>query len=361
VARRSLVAALLVSLALLPLLPGPALARLPSPPADDPIPQPYFPPLSLERVFSPDHSLPENAERHELRTVIVPGDVIPGRGVHERAIFYNDFLYPWRATADLLRQGDLRVINLEAPLIRGCPIINTGVTFCGTTRHIEGLRFAGIDLVGLENNHITNFGFEGLRETQALLSANGIDWARRDRLATKVVRGYRFGLLAFNGIGERIDREAMIDEIKAAKPQVDILMALFHWGQEYERLPKAQPGIAPDNPREIARVAVDAGVDLVLGNHPHWVQAVEFYQGRFIPYSHGNFIFDQMWSEETRTGVVGKYTFYRRTLVDVQFFPVRIHDYAQPRPLAGAEAEDVLAKMRAGSEALSRTAVRTGP
>lgn len=315
--------------------------------------EPYFEPLTLEKVFSSDHRLPDGINQDEVRTLIITGDVIPARGVNIETLKRGDFTYPWQEVKYLLKRGDLRIINLEAPLLKNCPVLDSGFTFCGDARHIEGLKFAGIEMVGLENNHIANFGFEGLRETQNLLSQNNIEWARRDKLAIKEVRGVKFGLLAFNGIGERVDREAMAEEIREARTQVDILMTMFHWGKEYERLPKTDGTIAPDDPRELAHLAVDSGVDLVIGNHQHWVQGIEFYKGSFIPYAHGNFIFDQMWSEETRLGVVGKYTFYGRELVDVQFLPIKIFNFAQPRPLSGEEAQLVLDKMRLGSEELA--------
>ena len=105
----------------------------------------------------------------------------------------------------------------------------------------------------------------------------------------------------------------------------------FHWGKEYELLPVAGPGIAPDNPKEIGHLAIDDGADLVIGNHPHWVQPVEIYNGHLITYAHGNFIFDQMWSQETREGMVGRYTFYGTRLIRVDYRPLVIDNYAQPR------------------------------
>ena len=83
------------------------------------------------------------------------------------------------------------------------------------------------------------------------------------------------------------------------------------------------------------------------------MQAVEVYKGKFIAYAHGNFIFDQMWSYETRVGVIGKYTFYDDTLVGVEFTPTLIQNYAQPVPLEGAERQAVLDGMKAASEELA--------
>ncbi len=319
--------------------------------------EPRFAPITLGAIFNGDHSLPAGTDPTELRTIIVTGDVIPAREVNFQVLTRGDFTYPWQKTVDLLKSADLRVVNLEAPLIKNCPVIRSGFPFCGDQGHVRGLKFAGVDLVGLENNHITNFGPEGLNETENLLTANGITWATRSHLGVKEVRGLKFGLLAFNGVGERIDRDQLVGEIKRARSQVDVLMALFHWGKEYERIPKTDGVIAPDDPREIAHLAIDSGVDQVLGNHPHWFQAVEIYQDHLIPYGHGNFIFDQMWSEETRLGMIGKYTFYKNKLVDLSFTPTKIFEYAQPQILQGSAAKAQLELMRQASIDLARTSL----
>jgi len=168
------------------------------------------------------------------------------------------------------------------------------------------------------------------------------------------VRGLRFGFLAFNGVGEAIDRAEMVATIGRAAGQVDVVVVAFHWGREYVAVPQAAPGLAPDDPVEIAHVAIDAGADLVIGNHPHWVQAVELYDGKLIAYAHGNFVFDQAWSLPTRQGVVGRYTFYDDRLVRVDYLPVQIEDSAQPRFLAGDEAQAILNRMYEASQSLAQ-------
>jgi len=114
-------------------------------------------------------------------------------------------------------------------------------------------------------------------------------------------------------------------------------------------------GIAPDDPREIGHLAIDDGADLVIGNHPHWVQGVEIYHDKLITYAHGNFIFDQMWSQETREGVVGRYTFYGTRLIRVDYRPVLISDYAQPAWLddTAGEGLTILQRMEHSSHLIA--------
>ncbi|HEY6058776.1 MAG TPA: CapA family protein, partial [Candidatus Limnocylindrales bacterium] len=83
----------------------------------------------------------------------------------------------------------------------------------------------------------------------------------------------------------------------------------------------------------LAHAAIDAGADLVIGNHPHWVGAMELYAGRPIWYALGNFVFDQTWSEPTEEGLLLELTFRGRQLAQVRLHPTLILDGAQPNLL----------------------------
>ncbi len=111
---------------------------------------------------------------------------------------------------------------------------------------------------------------------------------------------------------------------RAAGAQVVVVYP--HWGVEYTaRTTSLQ--------RALGRAAIDAGADLVIGNHPHWVGAMEVYRGRPIWYALGNFVFDQAWSEPTQEGLLLELTFRGRTLVQVRLHPTIILDQAQPNLL----------------------------
>jgi poly-gamma-glutamate synthesis protein (capsule biosynthesis protein) len=312
------------------------------------------PPLTLDGIF--DSTADRGAlklDPAKLRTIVATGDVIPARRVDQQIrLRGNDFAYPLSGTADILRRADLTVVNLEAPLIEDCPPHEEGFVFCGQPGFAAALASAGVDIATLENNHIGNYGPEGLDATKGLLTSEGIAWADAFTPAVLEVRGLRFAFVAFNGVGGSFDRELIGRQIAAAREQADVVIAAFHWGAEYVTIPQAAPGIANDNPVEIAHLAVDAGADLVVGNHPHWVQGLEVYKDKLIAYAHGNFIVDQMWSRETTIGVIGRYTFYDTKLVDAEFLPVIIEDSARPRPLEGAEAQAVLEGMRQASISL---------
>ena len=322
-------------------------------PAPTPTPPPFtlpeaVRPLTLDDIFGSAAGRADlKLDPTKLRTIIATGDVIPARMVDKQIrLRDNDFAYPLSGTADILRQADLTVINLEAPLIEDCQPHEEGFVFCGQPGFAAALADAGVDVATLENNHIGNYGPEGIDATKDLLTAKGIAWADAFTPVILEVRGLRFAFVAFNGVGGFFDRDLISRQIAAVREQADVVVAAFHWGAEYVSIPQAAPGIANDNPVEIAHLAVEAGADLVVGNHPHWVQGLEIYKDKLIAYAHGNFIVDQMWSRETTIGVIGLYTFYGTRLVDAEFLPVIIEDYARPRPLEGAEAQAVLDGMR---------------
>jgi len=306
-------------------------------------------------VFGTDKPDLSRLDPDNLRVLIATGDVIPAREVNAQMRSHNDHRFPWRNTAAYLKSGDLLFINLEAPLIADCPLMHTGFTFCGDEGAIDGLAFAGVAVANLANNHLTNYGVRGTNATIALLARHQIGVCGQGLSEIREIRGIKFGFVGFNGIGVRIDRTELTREIALVREKADVVVVAVHWGKEYEALPAAEAGIAPDDPREIGHLAIDAGADLIIGNHPHWVQPVEIYKDRLIAYAHGNFIFDQMWSRETRQGVVGRYTFAGTQLLRVDYRPVLIEDYAQPRFLdeGGGEGLAILERMREGSERLA--------
>jgi poly-gamma-glutamate synthesis protein (capsule biosynthesis protein) len=289
---------------------------------------------------------PTPSEKEENKwTLIATGDVIPARSVNYKTILYKDFTWVWKNIAPLLKTGDITVINLESPLLSDCPMTNDGFTFCGDKRHIEGLVYAGVDVATLANNHIGNYGKRGIDETVKLLRSNYIDVAGIDEEPPiRGVNNIRVGFFAYNDIGAKeegvswADTGVMEKEIQQLRNKVDVVVVSMSWGVEYTATPSARQ-------KELAHVIIDSGADLVLGNHPHWTQPVEIYQGKYIVYAHGNTIFDQMWSEETKIGVIGKYTFSGLRLINIEFIPTYIQDYGQPILLTGAAKEKVLQKL----------------
>lgn len=279
-------------------------------------------------------------------TLITTGDVIPARTVNWKMTKLNDFTYPFAKTYEFLKNSDLTLINLEAPLVKDCPITTEGMVFCGDQRFIQGLLFAGIDVVNLANNHSYNWGELGLVQTQELLKKNNILAAGFPLpLVTKKIKNTNFGFLGWNILDNPNQKEIMT-QIKSAKEAgVDFLIVSFHWGAEYQRFPSKET-------MTLAHHAINNGADLIVGNHPHWYQPIEIHKDKPIIYSHGNFIFDQEWSQETKTGFLTKLVIYQSKVIDLQIFPIFITDYSQSYFLEGFEKQKVLEDLQNISKAL---------
>jgi len=311
------------------------------------------PALALQELFHPTYNVPVDPSK--IRTLLVTGDVIPARGVDYFASVRHDFLWPFRPTAAYTKNADITFINLETPLFTGCPVNpNSGFTFCGDSRFVNGLNLMGADVANLANNHLTNYGAQGVTATEQLLNSHGILTTGEGPVAVINVRGIRFGFIGFNGVGRAIDRVALKAGIERARQQADIVVVQFHWGKEYERQPMPDKGVpTPDDPVVIGHLAIDEGADIVIGNHPHWYQGIEIYKGKLIQYANGNFVFDQMWSEETREGVIATYTFYGTQLVAATWKAYRIYDYGQPVFMNDKDSAHVLQTMEAASDQLA--------
>lgn len=291
-------------------------------------------------------------EKPSEYTIIATGDVIPARSVNARMIRLNNFNYPFEKTVNTLKSADAVFVNLESPLIPNCQITDEGMKFCGDPRDVKGLVYGGVTVASIANNHMGNYGLNGINSTVNLLKANKIAVTGHGQPAIIAIRDKKFSFLGYNSIGVKEPGIAWAEileiqsDIQNLKKQVNFVVVAFHWGLEYTAVPNSQQ-------RELAHTAIDVGADLIIGNHPHWVQGVEQYKGKYITYSHGNFIFDQMWSEETREGVLGKYTFNNKGLINVAFVPIIIDNYSQPRFATETEANKILTRMKQSTQQIS--------
>ena len=306
---------------------------------------------SLDYIFS-DRPLTTEKLCPECITILVTGDVLTARVINQKSVAQKNFNWAFEKTADFLKTADITFINLETPLVKECPIKTEGMVFCGLPNHTGGLQFAGVDVVTFANNHAGNQGKEGVGETTQILRTAGFGVTGVDGPVIKIIHGVRFGFVGLNDVEKYgfiadVEGDRLVKDITEAKKQSDVVIVQFHWGEEYRYQPT-------NRQKELARVAIDAGADLVLGNHPHWIEPIEFYKDKLIMYSHGNFVFDQMWSRETREGVVARYTFQGKNLVDVEFFPVFIENYGQPVWMQGKEKQRILNILKTQSEILQK-------
>jgi len=245
-------------------------------------------------------------------SVILAGDVMLGRSVLIKSLDQeNDPNYPFMNVSNYLSTADFVFANLESPIILDCPRFEHGYTFCTDSKMVEGLVSSGIDVVNLANNHILNFGKEGLEDTKKYLYNSNISYTGIGNLVIREIENTSFGFLGFD-FTVNIPTEEDWSVIKESDSKVDVLIIGVHWGEEYKEK-------ANNNQRAWAKKMVESGADVVSGHHPHWVEDYEYIDGKPVFYSLGNFIFDQMWSEETKKGLLVKLTFENGKMVSEEF------------------------------------------
>ncbi|HLZ22487.1 MAG TPA: CapA family protein [Ktedonobacterales bacterium] len=298
----------------------------------------------------------------------VAGDIMLGRGVNNQMLAHGDYRYPYRLIQAELESADLRIANLECTVSDLVPVPADPSTFSFVTsrKAIDGLTWAGLNVVTVANNHADGPSMAAFLDMIANLRAHGIavcggghtlDEARRP--ATARAKGLRVAILGYDGISPQgpfatgsspgiapIDLSTLAYDLAAARQQADLVIPYFHWGIEYTKDPTSDQ-------QRTAHAAVDAGADMVLGVHPHWVQGIERYKGRLIIYSLGNFIFDQDWSRPTMEGMLLHLYWRGTTLAGVRFVPTLDVSRCQPRPLSPADAVGVFSRMWSGTDMLA--------
>jgi poly-gamma-glutamate capsule biosynthesis protein CapA/YwtB (metallophosphatase superfamily) len=262
-------------------------------------------------------------------TIAITGDVMLGRSVNSGILASAD-RYPFNNTADYLKSFDLTIGNLECVVSSmGQPVANKPYHFRADPRSFERLNAAGFDIVSLANNHSGDFGRAAFTDMLAQLPAHGLQpvgggltLAAAHTPVITTVRTTTVGLLAYCEVAPTsfaatrsspghawLDPVLMRSDIVALRGHVDFLIVFTHWGIEYQ---KAESG----HQQSLARRAIEAGADFVVGSHPHVIQPSETYAGRTIVYSLGNFVFDEMLSDDVRRGEVLALTLQGRQLLD---------------------------------------------
>lgn len=296
-------------------------------------------------------------------TLFFSGDIMLSRNVDHKMSKANDYTLPFLKVADFIRSSDIAFANLESPFNNtGKHFIEGSLIFNADPKSIEGLKFAGFDVLSTANNHAFDQGLKGIEFTLNHLEQNGIIPVGTTRdgesasiwLNTHMVEknDTTFGFLAYsytahnNGVNDYDDHIFDLNHLEWLKSHIstmkdkgaDIVIVSMHAGTEYARTPN-QAQI------DFAHAAVEAGADLVIGSHPHWIQTIEQYKNKWIFYSLGNFVFDQMWSTETREGLAAKISVQDKAVNKIDLVPVIIDDYCCPRFANPEETTAILDKI----------------
>ena len=272
--------------------------------------------------------------------IILGGDIFVGERMHSR-FQINGMDSNVRGISKINQKADLHFANLEAPItswdtagvdkqyhLRSSPT--------HTTKLLKKLNVNGVTLA---NNHILDYGSEGLFETikylertQILHTGAGVHEERASKPIYFEKEGNKVGLVSFSNTFPRSfwatqdqpgaaygSPEQVRRRVKEITRNADYAIVSFHWGNELDTRPKRYQ-------RRLARLAVDSGADVVFGHHPHSIQPFEEYRDGLIFYSLGNYFFTTM-SNDVDYGLMADITFRPKQKPEVRFHVLNINNY----------------------------------
>lgn len=240
------------------------------------------------------------------------GDIMMDRGLGYN-LTQGHLTYPFAKVSHLFHAADITVGNVESALGTGGEPAPKSYPFRAPPEAAEALALAGFDVVSLANNHGMDYGAETLLEGMGLLKAAGVQpiGAGANRAEARApfiteANGLSVAFLAYVNVPVEAltafdvktwdatdatpglawgEPDVVAEDVTAVRPQADLVVVVLHSGFEYIEEP-SEPQAA------IARAAIDAGADLVIGHHAHILQGIEFYNGGVIVYGLGNFAFE---------------------------------------------------------------------
>ncbi len=336
-------------------------------PAEEPVPsiqtiQPIERPAESETEET-DMTVMEEPETVTI-TITAAGDVTMGNYVGQDyawsfrqmydTVDYEGYFF--ENVADIFSQDDMTIVNLEGVLTFS-EELNPGRTYNikGDPDYARLLTYGSVEAVSMANNHRLDFGENGTRDTLAALEPAGIVYAYDNNVGIYETKGIRIGFVSVNEIGWGQGVEKLMKDgiAKLQEEEVDLILACCHWGIEREYYPT-------EFQQKFGRECIDWGADLVIGHHPHVLQGVEEYQGKYIIYSLANFCFganrnpsdkDTMIAQQTFTFIDGE----RQEETEFRIIPCSItsdpsrNDY-RPTPAEGDEALRIIGRVNEYSE-----------
>ncbi len=294
-----------------------------------------------------DEEKEEIEEEEETYTLLFTGDIMLDRGVKEMTEKHGeDFTFPFLKIEETLNEADILFGNLESIISDQGRDVGAKYSFRTPPRAMEGLSFAGFDVVSLANNHAFDYGREAFEDTMKRLEEEeikytGAGFTEREAhspVIQELPDGTQVGFLGYteflypyafsqeerSGI-TNFSTERMENDIEEAKRDLDLLFVSFHYGEEYEKEPN-------ESQRIWSKTAIESGADGVIGHHPHVTQPVETHEEGIIAYSLGNFVFDQYFSEETMRGFMLEVEVKGGEIEETNKIHYRLNDEYQPVP-----------------------------
>ena len=260
-------------------------------------------------------------------------------------------------------KDDITLVNFEGTLTNSAQRANKTFTFKGPAAYTKILKKGSVEVVNLANNHSMDFGASAFKDKKRALRKDGIGYCHYGTIAYKKVKGVKAAILGFNQLSGVSHRQIRNTIQAAQKKKAKIIIVSFHWGIERDYYPD---GIQ----KSLGKYAIDQGADLVIGHHPHVLQGIEKYKGRYIVYSLGNFCFGGNVNPSDKDTMIFQQTFYIKKgkllkkkearIIPCSLSSVSYTNNYQPVPLSGREKNRLIKKMNRLSKGMHVTIKSSG-
>lgn len=254
----------------------------------------------------PKYLKEEHVIEDTLITLVAVGDIMMGTNYPSESYLPPDNIFLLASMHHLIQDADVAFGNLEGTVLNSGGIVKncSDPTKCYAFRQpeyfVSQLKTAGFHFLSVANNHMGDFGQEGRDNTCKVLKEKGFRFAGLETCQwdTMTVKGVRIGMTAFapnNACLQITQYDTVRKVISKLNEMCDIVIVSFHGGAEgssrthVTRKTEIFYEENRGNVYEFARVAIDAGADVILGHGPHVTRAIDHYKGKFITYSMGNF------------------------------------------------------------------------
>ena len=303
-----------------------------------------------------------------ITTMIFTGALVPARCVQAAIDERNDPDFIYADIQELISDAHLTVGLLQSPLSDYPPHTgwceDSSFVLVSRAENADAMARAGFDVMSVSSNHIKNCGLpncgditfldtlENLRKAGIIPVGGGMNLDEAKQPVVVTVNGIRFSFIALSayyvpepfaidnqpGIAS-LTEDHLREAVNAAKEISDVIIFLPHWGADY-------PTTLNEDQRDFSKIAVDAGVDLIIGNHPHVLQGMQTIQDVPVFYSLGSFTFDQDWSLETQQGLVVRVTFQGTKVAWYDVIPIHIDGNGHVQVASQDEAADILIRFQ---------------
>jgi len=322
-------------------------------------------PASAAQAIPSESPLPEKTpvpeEVPEIISVTVSAAGDATLGTHQEQDYWNSFRqaydqaedesYFFANVYDIFSIDDMTIVNLEGPLTLAEEAREGQVySIKGDPEYVNILTAGGVEAVSMGNNHRLDYKQQGSDDTVRALEEAGIVYAYEQNVGMYETKGIRIGIVSVNEVSQGCLVEETLQKgiAQLREEGADLVFACCHWGIEREYYPE-------DYQKSLGRKCIDWGADLVIGHHPHVIQGIEEYQGKYIIYSLGNFCFganrnppdkDSMIFQQTFTFVDG----VKQEDQDIRVIPCSVSSVTernnfQPTPAEGAEWDRIMGRI----------------